>query len=107
MGINTYSRHNHKARSFILLKVILIIWPLIQRIMNRFYSAVATSVVIFSSFGVSPVLSQVVNFSYTGKVQTYLVPKDVTSIYVDLQGAPGGEALNSRGGYGGRVQCQL
>ena len=53
------------------------------------------------------VLANPVTFSYTGNVQTYQVPKGVTSLLVDVQGAAGGNTTMSRGGYGGRVQGQL
>ena len=53
------------------------------------------------------VFAQSVTFSYSGALQTYKVPKDVTSISVDMQGAMGGRTQLSRGGYGGRVQCEL
>ena len=50
---------------------------------------------------------QTVNFAYTGAVQTYTVPCGVTSVYVDMAGAKGGNTGISRGGYGGRVVCSL
>jgi len=53
------------------------------------------------------VFAQVLSFEYTGKIQTYTVPKQVSSISIDMQGATGGGTAVSRGGYGGRVQCQL
>jgi glycine rich protein/type IX secretion system substrate protein len=53
----------------------------------------------------------IATFSYTGAVQTYTVPVGTTSIAVDMQGAIGGTGYvagsTSRGGFGGRVQCNL
>ncbi len=52
-------------------------------------------------------------FTYTGSVQTYLVPAGVTSINVDVMGAKGGGIncaytdYQSLGGCGGRVQATL
>jgi len=75
--------------------------------MVRFYFSVVVVLFLFSPCWVSTVSGQVANFSYIGKLQTYMVPKDVTSIYIDLQGASGGSTLTSKGGNGGRVQCVL
>jgi hypothetical protein len=45
-------------------------------------------------------------FSYTGNVQSYVIPNDVNSMYVDLTGAAGFTCAGNVGhaGYGGRVQ---
>ena len=48
-----------------------------------------------------------VTFGYTGSQQSYVVPKGVSSVAIDLQGATGGSSRFSRGGFGGRVQCVL
>ncbi|MEL6866666.1 MAG: glycine-rich protein, partial [Bacteroidota bacterium] len=46
-------------------------------------------------------------FSYTGAVQSFVVPDGVTSIEVDAYGARGGWGNYKRPGYGGRVQATL
>jgi hypothetical protein len=48
-------------------------------------------------------------FSYTGSVQTYLVPSGVTNLFVDMQGGKGGDAIYTAGpgGGGARVQCKM
>ena len=61
--------------------------------------------------GSLPALAQtVVNFNYTGAVQTFVVPTGVTSLSVDAYGAKGqgdnGGSANE-GGNGGRVQATL
>jgi len=63
--------------------------------------------ILLSSICSINVVAQPVTFSYTGRIQTYLVPKDVTSLAIDMQGASGGAANYSRGGNGGRLQCAL
>jgi hypothetical protein len=63
---------------------------------------------IFAFRGIiAPAFAQQVTFSFTGTVQTYIVPTGITNIAVDIQGAGGGNTWMSRGGYGGRVQCTL
>ncbi|MBN9383364.1 MAG: hypothetical protein J0H74_21590 [Chitinophagaceae bacterium] len=48
-------------------------------------------------------------FSYTGSVQTFTVPQDVSSLHIDASGAQGGTYVSSSpraaGGNGGRVQA--
>ncbi len=51
--------------------------------------------------------AQPVTFTYTGNVQTWVVPPCVNSVSVDVIGARGGSAAYSRAGYGARVQCKL
>ena len=49
-------------------------------------------------------------FTYTGAMQTYTVPSGVTTIWVDVQGAKGGNELtctSDTGGAGGRTQATL
>ncbi len=59
----------------------------------------------------SSIAQTITTFNYTGGVQTYTVPACVTSLFVDVQGAPGGMGSYSSypqpGGRGGRVQCNI
>ena len=58
--------------------------------------------------------AQMVTFNYTGTSQYFVVPASVTSVNVDVRGAPGGIATNltqapqvANGGLGGRVQAAI
>lgn len=54
--------------------------------------------------------AQQVTFNFTGSVQTWVVPNNVTSIFVDARGAQGGgngSLAGAQGGKGGRVQTTL
>src|SRR5687767_14576669 len=44
-------------------------------------------------------------FKFTGQPQTFVVPKGVTSLKVDVVGGSGGNAQTAIGGKGGRVEC--
>ena len=46
-------------------------------------------------------------FSFTGAVQTWVVPAGVTSVTVDARGASGLTTIAGTGGRGGRVQATL
>jgi hypothetical protein len=59
--------------------------------------------VLFIGFGLSNTWSQVTTFSYTGGMQTYVVPLGVTTLEMDLYGAAGFGNL----GQGGRCQAEL
>lgn len=48
-----------------------------------------------------------ITFSFTGDVQTWIVPTGVNSISVDMQGAQGGSVGSGVGGKGGRLKCIL
>ena len=52
-----------------------------------------------------------VEFVFTGDVQYFTVPKDVTQIYLDIQGGSGGTdyygSPEYTGGFAARVQTQL
>ena len=50
-----------------------------------------------------------ITFAYTGAVQSWVVPANITSLGVDVQGAQGGTyyTSNGNGGFGGRVQASL
>jgi hypothetical protein len=50
--------------------------------------------------------AQVTTFSVVG-TWMYTVPAGTTYVNVDMAGSVGGDGRYSRGGYGGRVQCQL
>ena len=57
-------------------------------------------------------ITSTVTFSYTGEVQTYVVPMGVTSITVDMAGGAGGNTVcanycPSSGGLGGRIVTTL
>ncbi len=53
-------------------------------------------------------LAQTTTFSYTGAMQTYVVPPGITQITVDMSGAQGGNSQSfNAGGLGGRVQATL
>ncbi len=52
-------------------------------------------------------LAQSLIYNYTGNAETYIVPNNVKSILFDAQGAVGGSAEKSAGGYGGRVQGKI
>ncbi len=60
---------------------------------------------------VASIAQTITTFNYTGAMQTYTVPACVTSLFVDVQGAPGGMGGTSSypqpGGRGGRVQCNI
>ena len=49
----------------------------------------------------------IVNFSYTGSVQSFTVPFGVTSMQVTMAGATGGSAGNAAGGAGGLVSTTI
>ena len=49
----------------------------------------------------------IVNFSYTGSVQSFTVPFGVTSVQVTMAGAYGGGAGNAAGGAGGLVSATI
>lgn len=66
----------------------------------------AVLVALFAMCGTGVYAQQEI-FRYTGSVQAYKIPNDVTHVYVDMKGAMGGAATSSRGGYGGRVQGML
>ncbi len=53
-------------------------------------------------------LAQTTTLSYTGAMQTYVVPAGITQITVDMSGAQGGNSQSfDAGGLGGRVQATL
>lgn len=58
---------------------------------------------LFLGFGLSNTWSQVTTFSYTGGMQTYVVPAGVISLEMELYGAAGYGDL----GQGGRCQAEL
>ena len=64
---------------------------------------------IASGGGIDPSIVDVpVNFSYTGAVQTYIVPDGCKKLKVDCVGAAGGTyKAATPGGAGGRVECVL
>lgn len=51
----------------------------------------------------------IVQFNYTGAIQTWTVPVGVTEIFVEVVGAQGGDfnSTDRQGGAGGKVQCRL
>lgn len=73
--------------------------------MNRMLSSKIALIIILLAGAINSHAQ--VTYSYTGTVQTYVVPAGTFSITVDAQGAGGGDGNVSRGGYGGRVQCTL
>ncbi len=75
--------------------------------MNRSYSYILPPIILAILLCCCNGFAQSVSFSYTGSVQTYIVPKDVSSIAIDMSGAAGGSTSISEGGAGGRVQCSL
>ncbi len=62
-----------------------------------------TALLLFLGFGLTNTWSQVTTFSYTGGMQTYVVPLGVTSLEMDLFGAAGYGDL----GQGGRCKAEL
>lgn len=77
--------------------------------MKRFYlSKLITLIAILSGIG-NVVDAQTVTFGYSGGSTYWTCPSGVTSVSVDMSGAKGGTSYGSysRGGYGGRVVCNL
>lgn len=77
--------------------------------MKRFYlTKLPILILLLTGLDLS-VQAQLSTYNYTGGVQTYTVPSGVTSVFVDMQGATGGNAYNGygNGGGGGRVVCNL
>ena len=73
---------------------------------KHFVFTISLWLVFFS--GSQPLFAQPVTFSYTGSVQTYVVPTGIMSLRIDARGAQGGgeacySAFQSVGGCGGRV----
>jgi hypothetical protein len=66
---------------------------------------------VLSSLCWSSFAQTITTFNYTGATQTYTVPACVNSLFVDVQGAPGGKGGYSSypmpGGRGGRVTCNI
>ena len=78
--------------------------------MKSFYISrlVILAVILLGWTGSS--LAQTTTFSYTGGMQTYIVPSGVNYIAIDAQGAQGGTCYYSgygKGGFGGRVQTVM
>jgi hypothetical protein len=69
-------------------------------VMKKFYKTVLS----FVFAGVSISLSAQTTFTYTGSVQTYVVPACVTAVTIDASGAQGG---GPSGGLGGRAQATI
>lgn len=46
-------------------------------------------------------------FNYTGSIQSWTVPAGVSTIFVQVYGAAGGDANTNLGGKGGRVTCYI
>ncbi len=56
----------------------------------------------------SQLVTNDVIFNYTGAVQTFVVPDDITEIEIDAYGAQGGNTYSTNGpGLGGRVQGKI
>lgn len=75
--------------------------------MKKIYLAIGSA---FTAFTFSASYAQTTQtFSYTGTMQTFVVPPCVTSITVDISGAEGGgnAAVSAPGGGGGRVQATM
>src|SRR3990172_96405 len=62
---------------------------------------------VFALTAISATSQTTQKFEFTGKVQTFVVPKGVTSITVDMAGGSGGNVTTAIGGKGGRVQCTV
>ncbi|MEW6468174.1 MAG: T9SS type A sorting domain-containing protein [Bacteroidota bacterium] len=62
---------------------------------------------VFTLIGGTAAAQTTTTFSYTGSVQTFVVPACVTQVTVDVIGASGGNINTATGGLGGRVQCVL
>lgn len=78
--------------------------------MNK-YRLILTAILLhFCSLGqltnefitLKPLYVNSIQFNYTGSIQSWTVPTNVTSIKVEVYGAAGGD-LTNLGGYGGRV----
>lgn len=48
-----------------------------------------------------------ITYDFTGSVQTFDVPPDVTSVVIDVYGAQGGTVSENTGGLGGRVRARV
>ncbi len=77
--------------------------------MKRFYLSKLLILVALLLGSNGNVFAQTSTFAYSGAIQTYIVPSGVTGIYVDCQGAKGGDSYSSygKGGCGGRVTCNV
>src|ERR1700761_7779507 len=74
--------------------------------MKRFYLSVFVTLAILSGWSFNAI-GQATTFGFTGSVQTYTVPANVSSVAIDLGGASGGGAFSLSPGGGGRVQATL
>lgn len=72
--------------------------------MKKIYSTIGALTVFTLSIS-----AQTTTFSYTGSMQTYVVPACVNMIHVDVQGAQGGGNPTgiAMGGNGGRVEADI
>tara|TARA_R110002110_G_scaffold213793_2_gene427225 strand:+ start:461 stop:1360 length:900 start_codon:yes stop_codon:yes gene_type:complete len=69
-----------------------------------------TAVVVAAVFAFSAgntAKAAVIDFNYTGAVQTFIVPTAVSSIFVETWGAQGWSSSNNQGGFGGYTSGDL
>jgi hypothetical protein len=77
--------------------------------MKRFYLSKLIILMLMLSGFTWNATGQTTTFSYTGSLQTYVVPAGVSALIIDMTGGRGGNSYGSYGlgAYGGRVQCTL
>ncbi len=78
----------------------------ISEMKRIYFSRLIILIALFSGWNWNAV-AQTTPFSYTGAMQTYVVPAGCSGVTIDLAGGQGGTYSSGIGGKGGRVQCNL